>query len=494
MAGEVAGQPAHRREEPGEVGDLDAEEFRRLAHQVADWMADYLGGVGELPVFPAHLRPGDIRTALPSAPPEEGEPLDAALDDVRTRILPGITHWNHPAFFAWFAITGSAPGILGEMMAAALNVNAMLWRSSPAATELEELSMDWLRQLVGLPEGFDGVINDTASTSTLYALAAARQQAWPRVGEEGLSGAGEGRVYASEHAHSSVEKAVMALGLGRRGYRAIPTDAAFRMDVRALRAALAEDVAAGIRPVAVVPTLGTTSTTAVDPVAEAVEAAREHGAWVHVDAAYGGPAALLPEISELFRGWEEADSIVVNPHKWLFTPVDCSALYCRRPDELVRAFSLVPAYLESPEGAEARNLMDYGVALGRRFRALKLWLVIRAFGRRGLAARIRHHIDLARRFAAWVEEEPGWEVVAPVPMALVVLRHAPPGASPEEADAANRAIVERVNATGEAFLGPSELRGRVVIRLAVGNLRTEEAHLARTWALLREAAEARSPV
>jgi aromatic-L-amino-acid decarboxylase len=232
----------------------------------------------------------------------------------------------------------------------------------------------------------------------------------------------------------------------------------------------------------------------VDPVGDAVEIAREHGAWVHVDAAYGGPAALLPEIAELFRGWEEADSIVVNPHKWLFTPVDCSALYCRHPDELVRAFSLVPAYLESPEGGEARNLMDYGVALGRRFRALKLWLVMRAFGRRGLATRIRYHIDLARRFAGWVEAEVGWEVVAPVPMALVVFRHAPPGASPEEADAANRAIVERVNATGEAFLGPSELRGRVVIRLAVGNLRTEEAHLARAWTLLREAAEARSPV
>jgi aromatic-L-amino-acid decarboxylase len=453
-------------------------------------MADYLGGVGELPVFPAHLSPGDIRAALPPTPPEEGESLDAALDDVRARILPGITHWNHPAFFAWFAITGSAPGILGEMMAAALNVNAMLWRSSPAATELEELTMDWLRQLVGLPPEFDGVINDTASTSTLYGLAAARQRAWPEVGEEGMAGSGRGRVYASEHAHSSVEKAVMALGLGRRGYRTIPTDPAFRMDVSALRAALAEDAAAGIRPVAVVPTLGTTSTTAVDPVADAVEVAREHEAWVHVDAAYGGPAAVLPEISGLFRGWEEADSVVLNPHKWLFTPVDCSALYCRHPEELVRAFSLVPAYLESPEGGEARNLMDYGVALGRRFRALKLWLVMRAFGRRGLATRIRHHIHLARRFADWVGREPGWEVVAPVPMALVVFRFAPSGVSPEEADALNRGIVERVNESGEAFLGPSELGGRVVIRLAVGNLRTEEVHLARAWTLLREASEA----
>ncbi len=473
----------------GPTGDVPPEEFRRLAHEVADWMADYLEGVGDLPVFPADLEPGEVRAALDHGVPEEGEPLDAALEDFRRHVVPGITHWNHPAFFGYFAITGSAPGILGEMLAAALNVNAMLWRSSPAATELEELALGWLRDLVGLPPAFDGVINDTASTSTLYALAAARERAWPEAREEGLFGLPPGRVYASEHAHSSVEKAVLALGLGRNGYRALPVDDDFRMDPGALRRALEEDVAAGIRPVAVVPTLGTTSTTSVDPVAQVVEVARGYGTWVHVDAAYGGPAALLPEIRPLFRGWEEADSIVLNPHKWLFTPVDCSALYCRHPEELVRAFSLVPAYLRTPESDGVKNLMDYGVALGRRFRALKLWLVIRAFGRAGLEARIRHHLHLARHFASWVEVEPGWELAAPVPLALVVFRWAPDGVSDEEADGLNRAILEEVNATGEAFLGPTELRGRVVIRLAVGNLRTTEDHLARTWTLLREAAE-----
>ncbi len=363
-------------------------------------MADYLEGVGDLPVLPSHLVPGDIRRALPAAPPDGAESLDDALADFREIVLPGITHWNHPSFFAFFAITGSAPGILGEMIAAALNVNAMVWRSSPAATELEEVTLDWLRQLVGLPEAFEGTINDTASTSTMYALAAARERAYPTSRTEGLWGRRPGRVYASEHTHSSVEKSVLALGFGKVGYRPIPTDDAFRMRPDALRAALEEDVAAGIVPVAVVPTLGTTSTTSLDPVAEIVPIAREHGAWIHVDAAYGGPAAIVPELRPGFAGWEEADSIVINPHKWLFTPVDCSVLYCRHPELLVRAFSLIPAYLRMPEQGEVRNLMDYGVALGRRFRALKLWFVLRAFGREGIVARIRGHVELARELAA----------------------------------------------------------------------------------------------
>ncbi len=474
------------------VGDLPAEEFRRLAHEVADWIADYLEGVGELPVFPAGLRPGGIRDALPRSAPEHGEPMDAALEDFRDVIVPGITHWNHPSFFAFFAITGSGPGILGEMLAAALNVNAMVWRSSPAATELEEVTLDWLRQLVGLPEGFDGTINDTASTSTMYALAAARERAYPTSRAEGLWGQRPGRIYASEHAHSSVEKSVLALGFGKVGYRAIATDEAFRMRPEALRAAIEEDVAAGIVPVAVVPTLGTTSTTSMDPVAEIVPIARAHGAWVHVDAAYGGPAAIVPELREGFAGWEDADSIVINPHKWLFTPVDCSALYCRHPELLVRAFSLVPAYLRMPEQGEARDLMDYGVALGRRFRALKLWFVLRAFGREGIVARIRAHVELARAFAGWVDEAQEWERVAPVPLALVVFRYAPEGVDGEAADRLNQAIIDRVNASGEVFVGPTRLNGRLVIRLAIGNLKTTREHVARAWALLRAAAAAAS--
>lgn len=468
---------------------MPPEEFRRLAHEAADWMADYLCGVGSLPVL-AQVEPGEVRRLLPSAPPERGEDPARLLGDFRDVVLPGITHWNHPAFFAYFAISGSGPGILGEMLAAALNVNAMVWRSSPAATELEEVATDWLRQLVGLPEGFEGTINDTASSSVMYALAAAREVAYPESHSTGLFGLARGRVYASEHAHSSIEKGVLALGFGREGYRAIPSDDAFRMRPDALRAALEEDAAAGIRPVAVVATTGTTSTTSVDPVGAIAPLAREFGAWLHVDAAYGGPAAIVPELRPLLAGWEQADSVVVNPHKWLFTPVDCSVLFCRRPRELVRAFSIVPEYLRSAETGRARDLMDYGVALGRRFRSLKLWFVLRYFGRDGIVANLREHVRLARAFAGWVEASEGWELSAPVPFALVCFRFAPAGAAPEEADALNQRILDRVNASGEAFLTHTRLHGRIVLRLAIGNVKTTEAHVARAWELLREAARA----
>jgi aromatic-L-amino-acid decarboxylase len=468
-------------------GDLPAEDLRRLAHEVADWIADYVASVEGLRVFP-DVVPGEVRRSLPPAPPEAGEPMDAALADFRDIIVPGVTHWNHPAFFGYFAITGSGPGILGEMLAAALNVNAMVWRSSPAATELEEVATDWLRQLVGLPEEFDGVINDTASHSTLYALAAAREVAYPEVHDGGLFDLPRGRVYASEHAHSSVEKAVMTLGFGRGGYRTIPSDDAFRMRTDALEAALKDDEAAGIRPVAVVPTLGTTSVTSLDPVAEIVPLAHAHGAWVHVDAAYGGPAAIVPELRPLLSGWEGADSIVINPHKWLFTPTDCSTLYCRRPELLVRAFSLVPEYLRSTEKGEVKNLMDYGVALGRRFRALKLWFVLRWFGRDGIVANIREHVRLARLLASWAEASGDWRVAAPVTLGLVCLRHAPPGVSDEHADDMNQRILDTVNASGEAFLSHTKLHGRLVLRVAIGNLKTTERHVAALWDLLRKSA------
>lgn len=452
-------------------------------------MADYLAGVGELPVL-ARVVPGEIRSRLPASPPERGETMDDALADFREIVVPGMTHWNHPAFFAWFSITGSGPGILGEMLAAALNVNAMVWRSSPAATELEEVTADWVRQLVGLPAGFDGTINDTASSSVLHALAAAREAAYPEAHRAGLFGLPRGRVYASEHAHSSIEKAVLTLGFGQDGYRTIPADDAFRMRPDALASALEEDVAAGIRPVAVVATAGTTSTTSVDPLAEVGRVARAHGAWVHVDAAYGGPAAILSELRPLFRGWEEADSVVINPHKWLFTPVDCSLLYCRRPEFLVRAFSIVPEYLKGRETGQARDLMDYGVALGRRFRSLKLWFVLRWLGREGIEARLREHLRLARLFAGWVEADAGWSLAAPVPLALVCFRATPASVGDEETDALNQRILDRVNASGEALLTHTKLGDRLVLRLSVGNLKTTEAHVARAWELLREAARA----
>jgi aromatic-L-amino-acid decarboxylase len=376
------------------------------------------------------------------------------------------------------------------MLAAALNVNAMVWRSSPAATELEEVTTDWLRQLVGLPEAFDGVINDTASSSSLYALAAAREVAYPDAHRTGLFGQARGRIYASDQAHSSIEKAVLTLGFGQDGYRTIESDAEHRMSVPALRDAIEEDIASSIRPVAIVATLGTTSSTSLDPVGRIAELADEHGIWLHVDAAYGGPAAIVPELRPLLEGWELADSIIVNPHKWLFTPIDCSVLFCRRPKELVRAFSIVPEYLSSTGQAPARNLMDYGVSLGRRFRALKLWFVLRYFGREGIIARIRAHVRLAEEFAGWVDETEGWVRVAPVPLSTVAFRRAPAGLTEDECDELNLRLLARLNESGEVFLTHTVLDERIALRISVGNLRTTHRHLERAWELLCDAAVA----
>jgi aromatic-L-amino-acid/L-tryptophan decarboxylase len=383
----------------------------------------------------------------------------AALQDLDDVLLPGITHWNHPRFFAYFATSGTEPGILAELLAATLNVNAMLWRTSPAATELEELVLDWVAQLMGLPEGLHGHIEDTASVSTLVALAAAREL---RPG---------GTVLSSDQAHSSVEKAARILGLEARK---VAVDDQFRMRPDSLAEALQKTEAT-----AVVATVGTTSATSVDPVPAVADLAEQAGAWLHVDAAYAGSAMVCEELRWALEGCERADSLVVNPHKWLFTPVDCSCLFSRRPEVLRRAFSLVPEYLRSDE--EATNLMDYGPALGRRFRALKLWAVIRCYGRFGLQERIREHVRLAQLFASWVEAEPGWEVVAPVPFSVVCFRR-------EGSDEENLAIVERANATGELFLSPTVLRDRAVLRLAVGNLRTTADDVERAWAVLRDAA------
>lgn len=472
----------------GEVaGDMPPDELRVALDQASAWVLEYLSGIEKLPVLP-RVRPGDLRRALPANPPEQGEPFERIFHDFRKLVLPAVTHWNHPGFLGYFAITGSGPGILGELVAAALNVNAMVWRTSPAGTELEEVTLEWLRDLLGLPRVFSGTINDTASSSTLYALAAAREAALPQAWEHGLRFAPPGRFYASEQAHSSVDKAVLTLGLGRRGLRKIPTDEAFRMLPEALERAVAEDRDAGIRPIGVVATLGTTSTTSLDPVEEIAAIARKNGLWLHVDAAYAGSAAMLPELRSLFAGWEAADSIVVNPHKWLFTPLDCSVLFTRDPEALPRAFRLTPEYLNTPEAGEARNLMDYGVALGRRFRALKLWFVLRYFGAQGIRARIRNHLFLAQEFARWVDAEADWERMAPVPFSTVVFRYAPPSTDPPAQDELNRGILEAVNARGTAFLSHTVLRGRYCLRVAVGNLRTTLSHLEGAWRILKEEA------
>lgn len=455
------------------------------AGDVADWISKYLTGVSQYPVL-AQVRPGEVRGKLPAGLPEAGESFEALLEDFEELILPGITHWNHPGFFAYFSITGSAPGVLGEMLASALNINAMVWRSSPAGTELEEHSLDLLRDFLGLPKGFAGTINDTASSSTLYALAAAREEKMPEAWEDGLSGAPRGRFYTSEQAHASVEKAVITLGFGRAGTRKIPTDSDFRMVPGELRESILRDLQVGDKPLGVVATLGTTSTTSVDPVAEIGAIAREFDLWLHVDAAYGGPAAGVPEFNPLFRGWEEADSIVVNPHKWLFTPIDCSVLYVRGPERLRKAFSLTPEYLATPEMGVATNLMDYGVALGRRFRSLKLWFVLRYFGAEGIRARIRQHVAMARDLASKVDENPDWVRVAPVPFSVVVFRFAPGGVPGKELDRLNQEIMEKVNRTGEFFLSHTVLEGRVCLRVALGNLRTRWEDVERCWELLQE--------
>jgi aromatic-L-amino-acid decarboxylase len=430
-------------------------EFGRDGAAALGWVERYLAGVRELPVL-ADVEHGDVRARLAASPPERGEPFEAVLRDLDEVIVPGLTHWNHPRFFAYFAISGSEPGILAELVASALNVNAMLWKTSPAATELEELALDWLRQLLGLPEGLHGHIEDTASTSTLAALAVAREQT------------PGGEVVCSEHAHSSVDKAARLLGMP---LRKVPVDGEFRLRPDAL----ALDGAA-----AVVATVGTTSSTSVDPVPAIADLCERAGVWLHVDAAYAGSAAVCDEFRWALAGCERADSLVVNPHKWLFTPVDCSCLYTRRPDAFRDAFSLVPDYLRTSE-EDVTNLMEYGPALGRRFRALKLWAVMRCYGREGLQTLIREHVRLARLFASWIEAEPGWEISAPYPFSVVCFRR-------DASDEDNEALLGRVNATGEIFISGTRLDGRYVLRLAVGNMRTTEADVRRAWDVLKACA------
>ncbi|MEK6301457.1 MAG: pyridoxal-dependent decarboxylase [Acidobacteriota bacterium] len=465
------------------IGDMSSEDFRRYGHQVVDWIADYLTHPERYPVL-SQSQPGDLKKTLPLAAPEHGEAMEGMLADLDRVIVPGVTHWNHPGFFAYFATSGSAPGILGEMLSAAFNVNAMLWRTSPSATELEEVTLDWLRQMIGLPESFGGVIYDTASISTLCAIAAARE-AVPglKVREDGLGATGAKlRMYASEHVHSSVDKSAITLGIGQSGLRKITSDADFRMDPAALAEAIAEDRANGWIPFCVVATTGTTSTTSIDPVPAIADICEGEGLWLHVDAAYGGSAAVVPEMRWVLEGSDRADSLVVNPHKGLFVPFDFSVLYCRRMEVLRSAFSLVPEYLRTGQGDEVKNFMDYGPQLGRRFRALKFWFVMRYFGVEGLRARLRHQIALAREFAGWVSESQDFEMLAPVPFSLVCFRAHPPGLKDQPTlDALNERLMDEVNRRGKVFLSHTKLHGKLTLRLAIGNIRTTEEHVRLAW-------------
>ncbi|MEO5894382.1 MAG: pyridoxal-dependent decarboxylase [Vicinamibacterales bacterium] len=468
---------------PHALGDMAPEAFRREAHRLADWIADYLANTDHYPVL-SQVSPGDIVRALPDEAPVHGESFDAIFEDFERVIMPGITHWNHPGFFAYFSITGSAPGVLAEFLAAALNVQAMLWRTSPAATELEEVTLSWLRKLVHLPGDFDGVIYDTASVSTLHALAAARERVVPGVRAQGVKG--RYRVYCSDQTHSSIDKSVILLGLGHESLRKVSSDADFRMEVGALSNAMREDRAAGWTPLAVVATVGTTSTTSMDPVPAIADLCAQENVWLHVDAAYAGVAAMVPGYEHILSGAERADSIVLNPHKWLFTPFDLSVLYTRHMNLLRAAFSLTPEYLMTTEISPVRNLMDTGIQLGRRFRSLKLWMVLRHFGAEGLRARLAEHMRLARMFAEWVDASEEFERLAPVPFSVVCFRSIPPALRDDHAalDAHNEKLVEAVNRSGRIFLSHTRLNGRYCIRLAVGNLHTTARHLTQAWELL----------
>src|SRR6266566_2282403 len=484
------------------TGDMPAEEFRRFGHEIVDWIANYFEHIEELPVL-ARVKPGDLKAQLPSSPPEKGESMAAILADVDRVIVPALTHWSHPSFFAYFATSTSAPGIFGELLSAAFDNKAMLWRTSPASTELEEVTLDWLRQMMGLDAGYTGIIYDTASVSSMHAIAAAREGVEMRIREEGMSGRKDLpllRVYASEQAHSSIDKGIITLGLGQRSLRKIPSDNEFRMNAKALADAIDEDKRNGILPFCVVATVGTTSTSSIDPVPAIAEICEQHGLWLHVDAAYGGSAAIVPEMRYILDGCDAADSLVLNPHKWLFTPFDLSVLYCRHLDLLRRAFSLVPEYLRTPEQEKVRSGSDYGVQLGRRFRALKLWMIIRYFGHEGLAARIREHCRLAQLFASWVTAADDWEIMAPTPFALVCFRACLSTEGEAEdvqgkrLDALNEAIMHGVNATGKAFLSHTKLNDKLTLRLSIGNIRTTERHVRQVWELLNEQLRLLSPV
>jgi aromatic-L-amino-acid decarboxylase len=467
--------------------DPSSDEFRAAGHRLIDWIADYLDGVDRFDVL-SRVKPGEVQSRFAAGPGAKGKSYDALIAEFESKIVPGITHWNHPAFFAYFSITGSQAGILAELLTAAINANGMLWKTSPSLTELETLTLGWLRQSLGLPDGLFGIINDTASINSFLALAAAREALGLDIRGRGMTGRDLPalRVYCSEHAHSSIEKGALALGFGADGVVQIESDDAYRMKPEALAAAIARDRAAGALPCAVVATLGTTSTASVDPLPRIGPIAHRENLWVHVDAAYAGSATMEPGLRWLWNGIEHADSIVVNPHKWLFTPIDCSVLYTRKPDVLRETFSLVPEYLKTTDSAEV-NYMDYGLQLGRRFRALKLWMVMEHYGTERLRGVIRDHVSYAERLAAELTKRDDIELLAPQSFSVVAFRRVVrrDGRVDEEAsERASTELLERMNASGRLFVSHTRLRRRYGIRVAIGNGATEWKHVARVLEFL----------
>ncbi len=472
---------------------MSPEEFRRYGHELIDWLADYHESLADRPVM-AKTKPGEIRDALPSAPPNDPEDFAAAIADLNRLVVPGLSLWQHPRFFGYFPANALHAGVLGDLVSTGLGVLGLSWQASPAVTEIEEVVTDWLRQMLGLSPAWSGVIQDTASTSTLVALICARERATNyALARGGLQGeTRKPRVYLSAHAHSSVDKGALLAGFGRDNLRLVPFDGHYAMRPDALAEMVERDLANGDLPCAIVATVGTTATTAIDPIASIADIAGRHGAWLHVDAAMAGSAMILPECRWMWDGIEGADSLVINAHKWLGAPFDCSVYYVRDPEHLMRVMSTNPSYLQSPVAGEVKNLRDWGIPLGRRFRALKLWFVIREQGVSGLQKRLRRDLANAQWLAKQVAATPDWRMLAPVHLQTVCLRHEPEGLKGEALDAHTTAWVEAINRSGAAYLTPAVLDGRWMTRVSIGALATEEADVASVWAAMREAADGSS--
>lgn len=472
---------------------MDFKSFRDHAHELVDWVADYMESVEKYPVM-SRVKPGEIAGLLPHEPPNKGEPMEAIMKDFEEVLMPGVTHWQHPGFFAYFPANTSGPSILAELLTSALGVNAMIWQTSPAATELEERVMEWLRMMLGLPEGFRGVIQDTASSGAICALLCAREKATGfGINEKGFSSWPKRkalRVYASQEAHSSIEKGAKIAGFGSKNVVRVGVDSKYAMDPAALEEAINKDEAAGYEPCCVCATVGTTSSTAIDPLREIGGIARRKKIWLHVDAALAGSAAILPERRSMLDGVESADSFVFNPHKWLFTNFDCSAFFVKEVHTLIRVFSIDPEYLRTGRDSEVVNFRDWGIQLGRRFRALKLWFVIRSFGVEGLRDRLRAHLALAQDFRSWVEGDRDFELLAPVPVNTICFRFRPRDCemSEEELDDLNRRIMEAINADGTIYLTHTRLGGRFALRVSIGQTYTRSHHVEHAWRIIRRTA------
>jgi aromatic-L-amino-acid decarboxylase len=469
------------------LGDTPPEEFRKQLHELADWIADFRENIESLRVAP-NEKPGAVRAQLPAQPPEKGEPFEKILSDVDRLIVPGMVHWSHPMFLGYFGWTTTAPGILGEIITAPLNVNAMTWRTCPAATELETVVIDWLQQWLGLPDEFGGVVYDTASVGIMHALAVAREQAAPSTRKLGLTNRDlpRFRIYTSDQAHSAAEKSAIALGIGEENVRRVPSDNEFRMEISTLRRMIAQDRQEAFQPLAVVATVGTTSSASVDPIPEIAKICREEKMWLHIDGAYGGAFTMIPEYKWVSKGWEMADSIVINPHKTLFVPLDFSVLYVRDLERLRRVFTLVPEVLRGDTIEGEKNYMDYGIQLGRRFRALKAWVIWRSLGREGIVERLREQIRLANLLASWIKKDNRFELAAPASMGVVCFRFL--RGDKNEIDRLNSEIVERINASGRAYLTQTKLRRLTVMRIGLGNVLTTEEHLRKAWEIIQETA------